>query len=127
MVHDGQEWIDQMWYSGYCNDAVEHAAGTQLAGGSQQRIAWMEKHHPSCQECQYANHLRNGEAAIAQELGFFEKFMRGGDVTTLPGFGEKMAQYLTAQMQAGAIDPEMFAWMESVQGRHGSPWPGRVQ
>jgi len=127
MVNDGQEWIDQMWYSGYCNATVEHAAGTQLAGGSPQRIAWMDQHLPSCLECQYANHLKNGEAQIAQDIGFFDEFMRGGDVTTQPNFGAKMAKYLTDQMQAGVISPEMFAWMGTVQDRHGKPWPGRVQ
>lgn len=126
--HDGQEWLDQMWYAGYCDETIRYCSETTLnPEGSKQRLGWMREHTPTCHDCLYANFMKNQEAAIAEELGFLQEFMHGGDVTTQPGFKDKLAAVLERKIAAEVIDSDVREWVRRVAERRGKPWPGRVQ
>jgi len=128
VARDGQDWLDQMWYAGYCDETVRYCSETALsAGGSRKRLAWMQRHTPLCHDCLYANFMKNQEAAIAEELGFLEEFMSGGDVTQRPGFQERLTDRLDAKIDSKMLRGTFGAWMERVKERRGKPWPGRVQ
>jgi hypothetical protein len=119
-----RDWINQMWYSGYCHEAVTFASATDLASGGQQRVAWLQKHVPECRECQHANLLKGIEASISEGLGFLEEFNQGGDVATQPGYQESLKRHLDAGMKMGMIDGEFFEWIDRAAKRRGKPWPG---
>jgi hypothetical protein len=125
---DPQDWLDQMWHAGYCDETVRRCSETALnSGGSKQRLEWMQRHTPICHDCLYANFMKNQEAAIAEELGFLEEFMNGGSVTQKPGFQEKLKECLDAKIDSTMLRGTFRAWMDRVSERHGKPWPGRVQ
>lgn len=117
-----------MWYAGYCDATVRFCSETDLsADGSRKRLAWMERHTPLCHDCTYANFMKNQEAAIAEELGCFEEFVNGGDVSQQPGFRERLAARLDAKVASKMLRGTFRAWLDRVGQRRGKPWPGRLQ
>ena len=111
-------WLDAVWYSGYCNEAVEAASTTPRGDeGSKERVAWLHEHLPDCQDCQCANLLKSMEAMIAEQLGFFEEFTQGGDVVQQPGYHQALHRQMTLAVQPGIVDDRVFAWMERVVNR----------
>lgn len=123
-----KKWLDEMWYSGYCNDAVEMASTTELGPiGGAKRIRWLKDHIGSCVDCRFAAMFKNMEGEIAQQLGVFDEFERGGDVTKHPGYKGLLQRYMSAGVQMGVIDGDVQEWMDRVVERRGKPWPGRIQ
>jgi len=116
-----------MWYSGYCNDAVEFCSTTGFDDeGSQARVTWMKKHVPDCQECTFANFFKAMEADVAKELGLFDVFLRGGDISTHPGHRDAVHRRMMLTVEAGLIDPAIQEWLTRVVKRREAPWPGRA-
>lgn len=123
-----RNWLDEMWYSGYCNETLEFTHGTVLDSvGKQQRLGWMHKHLPMCRECRFANTMKGIEASVAEELGQLEGFRHGADITKHPDSQKKTGEHLAAAIRAGTLDGEVFTWMTSIVKRRGRPWPGRIQ
>jgi len=120
-----RNWLQEMWRSGYCRDAVHMAAGTNLdAEGAEERLLWMQEHLPTCQECKFANLLKAMEASVAKELDFSEQFENGGDVSKQLGYREVLDRHLRIGMRLGLIDASVVGWMARVVERQRTPWPG---
>ena len=123
-----KNWLDEMWYSGYCYDAVRMAARTALdKDGARARVEWMSTHVPGCEECWFANFFKAIEAEVASELGMLDQFVKGGDVAEHPGHGEIVERKMKAMIAAGLISEAIVEWMDRVVKRRDAPWPGRVE
>ena len=121
-------WLDEIWYSGYCNEMVEFASTTALdSAGPQERITWLKAHAPDCPDCRNAIFFKDMEGKIAKDLGFFEEFKNGGDVTQRPEFQANFAKYFASAVAQKRINMTVLAWMEQMAKRRGQPWPGRIQ
>jgi len=121
-------WLDQIWYSGYCNEMVEFASTTALdSAGPQERVDWLKAHAPDCSDCRNSIFFKEMEGNIAKELGFFEEFRNGGNVTQLGGFQSAFGKHIASAVVMGRIDMTIIAWMEDMLKRQESPWPGRIQ
>ena len=121
-------WLDEMWYSGYGNETLEFSQGTALnSAGAAARIEWLHKHIPTCRGCGFASILKSIEADVARELGRFEEFQHGADITGHPNSSEKIKQHLAAAIQAGTIDAAIIVWVRKMVKRQGRPWSGRIQ
>jgi len=107
---------------------VEFASTTALdSAGPQERVDWLKAHAPDCSDCRNAIFFKDMEGEIAQELGFFEEFRNGGNVTQLGGFQPAFGKHLATAVVMGRIDMTIIAWMEDMLKRQESPWPGRIQ
>lgn len=116
-----QHRLNEMWWSGYCPDSINEMSNTDFETGRDKRTKYMSAHIETCQECKNASYMRWIEANVAQEYGqdAVDLFMRGGDVTALPGAQEKIDELLTSQITAGNITTDFVQWMEGVSDRHG--------
>jgi len=121
-------WLDEIWYSGYCNGMVEFASTTALdSAGPQERVTWLKGHAPDCSDCRNAIFFKDMEGEIAKELGLFEEFRNGGDVTQHPRFQQTFGNFIATAVVQGRVNLTVLAWMEEMLKRRGSPWPGRIQ
>jgi len=128
MAAKKMNWLDAIWYSGYCNEMVEFSSTTALdSAGPQERVDWLKAHAPDCPDCRNAIFFKEMEGEIAKELGFFEEFRNGGDVTALPAFQPAFGKHLASAVVQGRIGLAVMGWMEQMTKRRVRPWPGRVQ
>lgn len=78
-----------MWRAGYCKDTIEFAkTTTNDSEGSARRIHYLEAHVRKCQDCLFANALKEIEGITAQHMGVeaVDLFVQGQNITTLPAF-----------------------------------------
>jgi hypothetical protein len=113
--------LDDIWRSGFCRKMVEHAMTTEdTLQGSQARIEWLREHIPECDDCYYANLLKNEEAAVAEEMGpqALGAFMRGEDITQRPGYSPSLVkQAMDRIADQGRMTPEFVEWMHRAAKR----------
>lgn len=117
--------LDAMYWSGFCEGTIQHAAGTDLASGQAERIAWMQAHIAGCVDCRRATKLKNIEFRIAEALGAEDYFKSGRDFDHLPGYEAAHKDVFRKAVNSGFIDQDDVAWMATKAKRHGTPWPGR--
>jgi hypothetical protein len=128
-----QERINNIWYSGYCDAAVNACATTDLnLHGERTRKEWMANHVTNCTECTFANHLKQIEAEVADCLGIvgMTTFASGGDVLTLEGGTEIATEILEREIAKGTLGSKFrstfIPWMEGVKKRHGLDFATRL-
>jgi hypothetical protein len=116
-----QHRINEMWWAGYCAEAVRTIGQTDLHRDGEQRIAFMTAHVKMCEDgCEYAVALKSLEGELAETLGAdgIRVFRMGGDVTRVPGAELPMLKILSREFGDGATE-SFTQWMETVAHRHG--------
>jgi hypothetical protein len=113
--------INNIWWGGFCAEAVRQAAGTDLVEGKESRIEWMTKHVKTCVDCSNAERLKGLEAKAAKSLSFAaeEAFRKGQDFTTLPGAGEAISAVMRDAILGRKIDASFFGWLAKMAQRNG--------
>lgn len=119
--------VDDIWTSGFCREAVEHARKTEdTLQGAEARVAFLQAHIRStenpdgCLDCYFANVLKNAEAEVASEIGpqALGAFFRGENVLERPGYSEDMVRRALDRIAAHGLMTENFkAWMERAAKR----------
>lgn len=118
-------WLDEIWYSGYCNETVKFASTTDHATGGEQRVEWLREHSTDCQDCRNAIFFKDMEGKIAKELGVHDEFVKGGDVTKHPQFQTAFGKHMGMAMFTGKLSDGLLGWMENIpKRREQGPWPG---
>lgn len=123
-----QERTNNIWYSGYCDETTSYCANTNLDGaGTVARMRWMQKHVPECDDCTFANHLKELEANVAKALGpeGLELFRSGGDVLSMDGAIEIKDLIIDQEIKQGTLTSAFLPWMKEVKERHGKDFPVR--
>jgi hypothetical protein len=107
---------------------VQFASTTALDSvGPKERVGWLTAHAPECSDCRNAIFFKEMEGEIAKELGLFEEFRNGGDVTQHPKFQQIFGKFIATAVVQGKVNLAILAWMEEMVKRRGKPWPGRNQ
>jgi hypothetical protein len=122
--------LDDIWRSGFCRQAVEHAKRTTPdSAGSQARVAYLKAHIEDCVDCQCANILKNieSEVAAAMGAGFHTLFIKGGDITDFAEFRPLFEKIFRQHCESGSIrngpvDVEAYMyWLQRMASR--GPYP----
>lgn len=114
--------IDDLWHSGYCRVTVEHARKKtdDSPEGAAKRIEFLREHINVCQECRFANIMKNAEAEVAAEIGpaALSAFFKGEDVTRRPGYSPSLVGQAMERLAAqGVLTREFLDWMHRVARR----------
>lgn len=117
-----KEKINDLWRSGYCRKTVEYARKhtDNSTAGAQQRIKYLSSHIAHCQDCYFANVMKNAEAQVASWMGLEAEiaFQYGEDITKRPEYDlDLLRQALRGLMIDGHITPQFMRWMERVAKR----------
>jgi len=122
------ERLDAMYAAGFCDDTLEHAAGTDLTPeGRTARLAWAAQHVRGCDDCRRANNLKGIEEGVARALGRLDDFENGKDLQGVPGFSDTLKNALSKALRSGQLSATDLAWMARMAKRYGTPWPGREE
>jgi hypothetical protein len=120
--------LDAMYAAGFCDETLEHAAGTALsAQGRTERLAWAAQHVLGCDDCRRANRLKEIEEKVAKALGRMADFENGKDLQGAPGFTDALNNALRGALASGVLTTTDLAWMARMAKRYGNPWPGREE
>lgn len=117
-----KEKVNDLWRSGYCRVTVEHARKKtdDSPEGAHKRIEFMREHIKTCEDCRFANILKNAEAEVAAMIGpqALSAFFQGQDVTQRPGYSPALVgQAMEKLAHAGVLTPEFLAWMRRAAAR----------
>jgi len=119
-----------VWQSGYCEQVTLQAAISEdNEQGRVSRTQFMQTHVETCRQCQLASAMKTIEGAVAKELGMWETFERGGDITTHPDCAATMQKMLVPMIGAmGLSVKEVAEFMEAtVSQRTGGPLPDHIE
>jgi hypothetical protein len=117
------EKLDQMWWSGYCDESIRFASS---AKDPEARIKFLKEHIGGCTDCQTANKVKGLEKAVYVLLEKADWFEQGRDASHLPEYAAALGAVLMEARMMGALDDKEVAWMMERGARHGTPWPGRL-
>ena len=118
--------LDQMYWSGFCDEAIMHTEQTDFALGGPERVAWMQEHAPKCEDCLRATKFKNMEFSVAQDMGeraVTAFHMGSSSLTMMPGYLKGLQKVLNEAIASGALTKEDVTWMAKMANRHGTPWP----
>lgn len=121
------EILDKMYWSGYCDQAITKAQQTDFALGGPERVSWMKKHAPECQDCLHAAKIQKLEQRTVMSMGgaAITAFHMGSSaLLTMPGYMEKLQTVLAEAIASNYLTQEDTEWMAGMAGRHGTSWPG---
>ncbi len=119
--------LDKMYWSGCCDEAIAMARQTDFALGGPERVSWMQKHAPECQDCLRSAKLRNLELRTATRMGgaAITAFHMGSSaLLTMSGYMETLEVVIDEAMASNDLTQEDTEWMAGMVARHETPWPG---
>lgn len=121
--------LTDIWRAGFCRLTVEYARKQtdDSPEGSEKRIAWLRQHREECDDCRFANILKEKEQEVAQRIGprAYAGFLLGYDTTKAPGYSEDLVRQAMKELaEAGVVTPEFREWMARAARRGTYKIPG---
>lgn len=118
--------LNDMWRAGYCRKTVEFArTTTDCPDDARKRLEYLRVHVIACLECYLANEMKQIEAQTAELMGPVAtmNFIRGGNITRLPGFQHHFGRVFDAAKKKDPVWATQYAqeWMARSATR--GPYP----
>jgi len=70
--------------------------------GSEKRVEWLRQHRLECDDCRFANILKEKEMEVAQRIGprAYAGFLLGEDTTKAPGYNADLMRTAMDELRA---------------------------
>jgi hypothetical protein len=95
--------------------------------GSEKRVEWLRQHRLECDDCRFANILKEKEMEVAQRIGprAYAGFLLGEDTTKAPGYNADLMRTAMDELRAaGIVTPAFREWMTRASKRTKYKIPG---
>lgn len=121
--------LTDIWQAGFCRLTVEYARKQtdDSMEGSEKRIVWLTQHREECDDCRFANILKEKEQEVAQRIGprAYAGFLLGEDTTKAPGYSRDLVRQAMDELtRAGIVTPAFREWMTRAGRRKAYKIPG---
>lgn len=121
-----QKILDQMYWSGYCDETIANAEKTDFALGGPERVAWMQKHLPECKDCWRASKFKELEFRAVKRMDNKDALtafhMGTTNLMKMPGYLKNMDSIIGEEIASNRLTQEDIEWIHTMATRYGKPW-----